>query len=185
MIKSLVIGFVSAIVIVITSTYFYLKAYKEPSIYYDTLPAYHIVYKENRGVYVQTSQTIISIEETLKKQSLICESTFGLFFDDPDVVVEQDLKSWAGCIFKDKPNINSLPEDVKLLTIQTQTDVLSADFDGSPALGPIKVYPKAKKMLGSNSLFPALEIYSYQKDNSLKTKYYFSIEQFTFGKSAE
>lgn len=177
MIRSLVIGFLGAIILIGAATYFHLKAYKEPSIYYDSQPPLTLVFIEIRGDYVQTSIKIGEVENLVKTANFKCDATFGLFFDDPELVATQDLKSWMGCIYQDGEQI---PEGIETLTIkklEANKDILAADFEGSPALGPRKVYPKAKKMLGNSiSLFPALEIYTY-KNNELRTKYYFLSEQ--------
>jgi AraC family transcriptional regulator len=183
MIKPIVIGFFAAVIFVIVATYLHLKAYKEPNIYYDSISNLQLIYIEVRGDYAQTSAKLTEVEDALAKQQIICESTFGLFFDDPEQVATQDLKSWVGCAFHKTIDI---PTNYAMHYIKEEGNILSADFEGSPALGPAKVYPKAKKMLGSQlSLFPALEIYSYSKPKELKTKYYFALSQVTVGKSAK
>jgi hypothetical protein len=179
MIRPLVIGFFGAILSIGIATYFHLKAYEEPSVYYDTRPSLFLVYAELRGDYVQTSNKILEVEQLVLSKNHSCDATFGLFFDDPDLVATQDLKSWVGCVYYSMNDLPPLIENLKVTTITEQANILSADFAGSPALGPRKVYPKAKKMLGNSTLFPALEIYIYDNNKELKTKYYFLLEQST------
>lgn len=176
MTRSIVIGFLAAILFVGISTYINLKAYKEAKIYYDVMPGYTLIYTNITGDYVQTSLKLKEVEDLLEKENIPCQETFGLFLDDPNIVVVQDLKSKVGCIYKEDSKIINKIDGLETLYIKGQSDLLTADFEGSPALGPRKVYSKAQKMISGNSLFPALEIYNYNQKNELTTKYFFNLK---------
>ncbi len=177
MIRSIVIGFITAILFVGISTYINLKAYKEANIYYDTMPSYTLIYTNVTGDYVQTSTMLKQVEELLKKSNIPCPQTFGLFLDDPNIVVVHDLKSKVGCIYFENPlGLTKIPDGLEKRNIKSEDNQLSADFEGSPALGPRKVYAKAQTFVSDNSLFPALEIYSYNQKNELTTKYFFNLK---------
>ena len=55
---------------------------------------------------------------------------------------------------------------------------LQANFDGSPAIGAFKVYPKAMQKIKSKRLQlngPVMEIYSIDSGQVMKTEYFFPI----------
>lgn len=175
MIRTLFFTLFFAIVATFLSTYFYLGAYKDAEIYITETPPIFLVYKEHVGAYHQTSFIIEQVEKTLKEVGISCKKTFGLFIDSPDEVVETDLRFWAGCAFEEF-NQKKLPKGIQLARIQKQVKTLQANFNGSPTLGPIRVYEPAKKWLqDGESLFPSLEFYTFTNDGKLETHYLFSI----------
>ncbi|MCB0347756.1 MAG: hypothetical protein KDD37_02930 [Bdellovibrionales bacterium] len=177
MVRSIVIGFFAALLFVGISTYVKLGAYKEAQVYYDKMPSYKLIYLDLSGDYSQTSLKLNEVETLLKTVNIPCPHTFGLFLDDPNVVVTQDMKAKVGCIYNDtSKQFEGLPKELQMTIISGSNDKLSASFEGSPALGPKKVYVKAQKIKGQESLFPALEIYSFNSKKELTTKYFFSVD---------
>jgi len=170
MLKTIFLTFMLATIFIIATTYIYLGGYKDADFQVTNRPSFYLVYKDILGSYEQTSFAIAEIEEKLKSENIICERTFGYFLDSPDKIVESDLRSKVGCLFS-----NSQSTSLKQTKLSPAKSVVRAVFEGSPALGPMKVYDKAHNWLSGKSAFPSLEIYSYNTDNKIITTYYFQV----------
>ena len=84
------------------------------------------------------------------------------------------LKSRGGCLLSEKPTI-PLAEGMQVLEAP-EADYVVANFDGSPAIGPMKVYPKVtehfeamKKKITSS----VIEVYEVHSQTSMSTTYLF------------
>ena len=133
---------------------------------------FHLVYKEHLGSYHKINETINEVEKVLAKKNIGCRRSFGHFLDNPEVVPEDRLRSHAGCVTTKSIHVEE--EGLKYKKIEEQKFV-KASFAGSPALGPIKVYPEAKDFMRARRLStsgPILEIYTLN-GKALTTEFYF------------
>lgn len=155
--------------------YFYLGVSKNVEVSEFTSPAQLLVYKDHLGAYHKINNTILEVEAEIKKMGLLCTQTFGLFLDDPKVVDEDRLNSKAGCIYEGPTE--AILDRTQGSTLKTQIlperRTVRADFSGSPAIGPMKVYPKIEEFIQIHRLGrsgPMLEIYTIQGE-SVSTTY--------------
>lgn len=139
-------------------------------------PEIAMVYMEHIGPYHKILDTLTKVEEWAKSQNIDCSKSFGHFLDNPDVVEHERLRSNVGCVV-DHP-IEDLPKDMKF-TIIPGGRYFVADFAGSPAIGPMKVYRKAREKYAERNL-PApddvIEIYQLHPDKTMTTSFLFRIQ---------
>jgi hypothetical protein len=133
------------------------------------------------GAYHKISEDIVRVEDWAKAHKLLCKKTFGKFLDDPRVIEEGRLRSKAGCIWGE-----SISEQVPLLPTELpsgfsvekleMTTALQAVFEGSPAIGPWKVYSKAEDYFAAKPVQRGnfvLEVYEVHSAKEMTTTYFF------------
>ncbi len=134
------------------------------------------VYLEHIGPYHKILDSLEKVEAWAKASSVDCRTSFGHFIDDPDVIEHERLRAHVGCVV-DKVYAD-LPVDFKYKSIPA-AKYLVAEFSGSPALGPMRVYSKAKRAFYDRKLVPAedvIEVYERIDDKNMKTSYLFHAE---------
>lgn len=157
---------------------YHLGALKPVQIEVILMPETRILAKKHVGPYHTTVQTLEVVEKWMLDQGLPCRESFGLYLDDPAKVEAERLQSFGGCILRDNLNLSTLPENFKVLSLPEQ-EVIAAYFDGSPGIGPMKVYPRAEEMRvqmnrpKEKATLEVYEIIDRNKPDSMKTKYYF------------
>ncbi len=139
---------------------------------------FYLMGKHHTGAYYEISPVITEVETWAQKNGFTCVMTFGLYQDDPGIVENERLRSFGGCLLNqaewDRILKTTLPPDYKVDQFP-QNNYLLASFDGSPWIGPYKVYSKAGRELakeGKTELFPVLEVYRTD-GKRIQTVYYF------------
>ena len=172
-------GFLTGVAVIVIGTIiflvFHLGFFKEVTIREDVRGPYHVLFQQHRGPYYKISDVIMNVEAEAKKLNLDCQQAFGEFFDNPKEVDEDRLRSRGGCI--SMAPYPKIPIGHETDTIPEQKYVV-ATFDGSPSIGPWKVYPKVQAYIEENRLHSseqAIEIYT-PKDGSLETTYLFPLK---------
>lgn len=161
--------------------FIHLGAFKKVYVEVQQFPSYYTAYKIHRGPYHEINSMLTSIETQINKMGMRCKSTFGHFLDDPATMDADRLKSHVGCVVSEevfKALSANHPEDFKLV-LQPTMKVVYARFQGSPAIGPMKVYPEVNKFADRQrvQLRPdVIEIYNIQRNGDVTTEYLFSIE---------
>lgn len=162
--------------------FYYIGGYKSANFEFGQQPKTTVLYKEHVGPYHKINATIQDVETWAKNNQFKCELSYGEYLDNPGLVEEARLKSQGGCIILDsefneleKISQTGLPENFKFKTIPAR-DVLIAKFDGSPAIGPWKVYDELPDLLKSARKHlngPTMEVYQITGKNAMNTIYYF------------
>lgn len=157
--------------------YWYLGGFKSVTITEKEMGPLVLIYKEHIGAYHKIVPKIQEVETWAKEHKIPCTQTFGEYFDNPQTVEEGRLKSHGGCVVTSIPQ--ELPPEIKSETIPAQNFV-TALFEGSPGIGPMKVYPRAEKYfeikkwkMGS----PIFEIYEVHSATAMTTTYLFPIQK--------
>ncbi len=165
------ISFASFFLITAIFFYFRLGFYKDVSLKKMENPLeLHLIYKEHRGAYHEINKVISEVEEWAEIEKIDCPQTFGEYFDDPSRIDPDRLKSHGGCIVNAEPK--SLPAHISYKYIEPKI-YLKAQFEGSPAIGPMKVYPAIQDWLFKNSeqqngaIIETYTVYG----NGMKTEY--------------
>lgn len=155
--------------------YFYLGMNREVNVDGPKPVLFWLLYKEHRGAYHKIGPILNEVEKKALDKSIPCINTFGLFLDDPKTVDEDRLRSEVGCVLTEQ--IPDIPEGLKQKE-WIHEQALHLKFEGSPSIGPFKVYPKAEEWMTENrKTMPeqVLEMYSLSPKGELTTHYYFPV----------
>lgn len=168
-------GFFLAMILSFVVTGFYLGYYKKVDKSLGDSPPLHLLGLEQQGSYHLANQGIELVEAFAKTHNIPCPQSFGMYFDDPEKVEAEQLRSFVGCVIDRPLNEVKLPEGWSQRRLDTEKSYL-AEFDGSPALGPLKVYPEVKAWFKKNHLVYPYSLEIYQMTGSrFKTRYIFPI----------
>jgi len=162
----------------------YLGAFRSVTIGIENQNEMTLLYQEHFGPYHKIVPVIEKIEKAMKEKNLDCSLSFGEYLDNPRTIEEGRLRSNGGCIVK-KEDFEKVTEllksefkDFKLKTRPAGRYTI-AHFEGSPGIGPMKVYPKVEEFIKENQLTldgPTLEIYQVHDSKTMSTVYYFPIK---------
>ena len=147
----------------------------------ETRGRFFLIYKVHRGPYHKIAPVIDSVENFFKENKVNCPLAFGRYLHDPDSVPHDRLESHGGCAFPQiSEELKKLAEEQKLQidTIEKK-EYLVAHFEGSPSVGPLKVYPYVEEWMakyGYKKKGSVLEIYQTTGEDSLHTRYLFEYE---------
>jgi len=167
---------ISSIVVFSTTLYFRLGGYKDVQIERSEQPGFHIIFKPHTGPYHKINSVIKNVEKWAQDNKVSCTKTFGEYIDDPKITEEARLRSRGGCITNSK--VDHLSDDIEYLFVE-KMKVLKATFNGSPAIGPLKVYPKVEDWMLANRLSlsgSVFEIYIVINEKEVQTEYLFPIQ---------
>jgi AraC family transcriptional regulator len=168
-------GFFSLIAFFALGLLIKLGWFKPVSIDTKEMGPFVFVYQDFVGPYHKTQTAIQLVEDWAKKNGETCELSFGQYLDNPEIIEEIRLRSRGGCIVQNSPS--SLPENFKVLSLPSQKFVV-AEFSGSAALGPQKIYPKVDEYFAQARLNKGdyvLEIYKLISEREMSTTYLFPI----------
>lgn len=174
--KQILLAILGAAIVYITYVMIHTGAFNPVQLDIIDGPEYHVVYKSHTGAYHEISRTIEEVEKWLASFKVGCRKSFGQFLDDPSVTEEDRLRSHVGCLVKERHEDSDLAIHYKVIKPQKY---LRALFSGSPAIGPMKVYPKAKEFMTVNELEadgPVMEIYTIHSADKMTTEYLFPIK---------
>lgn len=152
--------------------YFYLGGNKPVVVERRPLKEMNLLYRVHRGPYHHINQVIEAVEKWARDNGVPCTRTFGEYLDDPRQVPEERLTSHGGCILAE-PLSQSLPMDLQTKVLPA-AHYIHATFEGSPAIGPWRVYPKLGEFAESHKLRTAtstLEVYTLLSGGKMKTEY--------------
>ena len=158
----------------------YLGAFKPVLIAEKNQGPFHLLYKEHTGAYHKIAPTIAEVETWAKSKGLDCSRTFGEYFDDPRSVDEGRLHSRGGCLLNELPS--NLQNELSLSEYKTsdlpEKKYVTAVFEGSPGIGPMKVYPKVEEYFSAKGQKPSgavMEIYVVHSEKAMTTTYLFPL----------
>ncbi|MES2855436.1 MAG: GyrI-like domain-containing protein [Bdellovibrionota bacterium] len=172
--KKLIFLVFASVVALLAVLYFKLGADKPVSIALEERGPYSVIFKPHLGAYYKIVPTIEEIEKWAKANGIGCKLTFGEYFDDPEKVDEDRLRSRAGCILETAPPM-VMPKDYSVGSIPMGRFAV-AIFEGAPSLGPVKVYPQVFEFLDEQKLSHSgsiIEIYEILPENKVRTTYLF------------
>ncbi len=177
LLRSLLIAIFLVILTIGAWLFYYLGAFKPVDITEIQKAPMKMIYKDHTGSYHKIVTVIEEVETWAKTHNIDCTESFGEYIDDATVVEEPRLRSRGGCIVKDLP-VN-LPKDFKTREIPARKYVM-AIFDGSPGIGPMKVYPKAESYMRNHQLTmdgSVIEIYVVHSKKTMTTTYLFPLAE--------
>lgn len=161
----------------------YMGLFRPVHIQIDKRPAMHLLYKNYMGPYHKIVPTLEAVEKWAKSNGIQCHESFGEFLDDPKSVEESRLRAKSGCLLseEEKTKITSKLPNSFLLESYPETKAIKVIFEGSPAVGPIRVYSKVQSFAADSQFTftgAPIEIYNIDSQtNGMITTYYFPIKK--------
>ncbi len=133
---------------------------------------YYMVYKYHQGDYSKVGPVMDEIYNDLKNnKNLFTSKGFGLYYDNPEKVKTEDLRSVVGCIVP-LAKLEGLEGDYKIAELpQSKAVVSTFPYKAMPSFifGVIKVYPVLSKYITDNvpkveskKEFAIMEVYDMQ-----------------------
>lgn len=165
-----------AIIVFVAYLTFYLGAFKPVVIAEKTAGPFILLYKEHTGPYHKIVPIIQEVETWAKENELDCRLSFGEYLNDPSMIEEARLRSRGGCVLPQQPAM-AVPKGFKV-ELTPEKKYVTAVFEGSPGIGPMKVYPKIFTYFENQKLAreeAVMEVYEIFPDNKMTTTYYFGV----------
>lgn len=179
MVKKLFLALILAAVGFVFYLYSYLGFSRPVEIQIEKREALHLLFKNHLGAYHQIGPVISEVEQWASAQNVHCPQTFGEYVDDPAALDQDRLRSRGGCLLTSPLNEKlELPKDFSHEDRPSRQYVV-ARFQGSPSIGPMKVYPLAQKFIEDQRLKPSgavIEIYTIN-GQEVTTEFLFPIEK--------
>lgn len=125
-----------------------------------------IMYEPFTGPYAKTMDTFERVRGLMKKEGLDTRVGAGVYYDNPDLVPAEKLRSECGFIIqeKDSGRIEALKKRYTFRTIE-KGSFLYAEFPVknffSYIIGPMKVYPVFSKTFKQKGVAPSFSIEVY------------------------
>lgn len=178
MVKWSILAVLGVFISIGTFLFFRLGVYKSVKLEQVENVELRLLYKSYQGPYHKILSTIQDIEALAKTKDIPCTKTFGEFLDDPKTKEENNLQANAGCFLELDPVKTEFGENVHYRK-DPPGKYLKATFEGSPAIGPFKVYPKALDWFQKEDRtfsVRVIEVYQINEDQSMLTEYYFPLQ---------
>ena len=179
-IKYLLLPLLVAIVVYVAYLVWYVGAFKPVVIEEKKAGPFTYLAKDHVGAYHKIVPAIEEVETWAKEKGLDCKLTFGKYLNDPGQAEESRLKSYGGCLLSEAEASSlkaagTMPEGFRIET-EAAREYVTALFEGSPGIGPMKVYPKVMEYFHTQNLSReewTLEVYEVHSQEAMTTTYYF------------
>ncbi len=159
--SGLKIIFSIALLLIIGSALFlnYMKFFAKVIISEVEKGAFILIYNEHIGDYKGTAKIQNDIYYSLlNDQKIETFKGFGIYYDNPQKVAKEKLRSIAGCILEksDYKQISKLKDSGFLIKEIPKQNYITTEFpfksNVSIILGIFKIYPQFKKYIETNNL---------------------------------
>ncbi len=139
------------------------------------LGPFSVLYMEHWGPYHQIIDDLQKVERWVQAQNKTCLQTYAEFLDDPQTTEHARMRSHVGCLVDQK--FAGIPDDFKQ-KIVPKRKYLQAFFQGSPAIGPLKVYSGLTGQIETRKLkFLGAPVELYTEGPPFETEYLFPVEE--------
>lgn len=175
MIRTILLSALTLVIAMTIYLYFYLGFYKPVEIAVAKRGPLYMLYKEHTGPYHEIGPSISAVESWAREHKVNCAKTFGEYLDDPEAVDQDRLRSHGGCLLDSR--ISAAPDEFHFEE-RGERNYVVAHFTGSPAIGPMKVYPKVREYISHERLKSSaavIEIYLIH-GSQVDTEYLFPLE---------
>lgn len=176
MIKHTIFAVLIGLALFIAYLAFYVGAFQGVKISEGEAAPFLLLGKVHTGAYHKIVPVIEEVENWARTHGVDCTQSFGLYRDDPRATEQDRLHSLGGCWVSAPPTVE-MPADFKIET-WSQPYFVKAVFEGSPGIGPYKVYPKVEDYIaqkGYKALPGVLEVYVVHSQKQMTTTYYFPV----------
>lgn len=187
MLKHLLLAVLLGIVILLSYVAYHVGYFKNVKVESVGANSFILIGLPHLGPYHRVIEKIKLVEQEMMLLPAGCQYSFGLYLDDPRNTEQERLKSFGGCIVANPSDLPSLMAAIKekgLTTIETRVwsydQAVKATFEGSPGIGPFKVYPAVEAYRQGKQLVSetkgVLEVYEIFADQKMVTDYYFPMK---------
>ena len=154
------------LIIALAAFLWYLGVFSTPKVVEQKIGPFTLVYEEYTGPYSGSGTVMARISRELKAEGISISRGFGIYLNNPNTTVPDQLKSDLGFILenKDLARVKDLKKKFKVMKWEAK-DCLVAEFplrnDLSYMVGPMKAYPELNKAIkaGGYKMGGCLEIY--------------------------
>ncbi|MDD5224930.1 MAG: GyrI-like domain-containing protein [bacterium] len=162
-----VLGLIGVLFVILISVLTYYGMFAKVTISEQETGPYWLVYEKYIGDYKNVGPVMTKLSEELKKKESIETSRgFGLYYDNPQEVAKDKLRSLVGCILeeKDTSKIQGLQAKYNIKSYPVSKSVVASfPYRGHPSIfvGIFKVYPKFFSYLKDHNFTPVplMELY--------------------------
>ena len=138
--------------------YWYYGGYHKINISIEEQGGETVVYKEIVGEYKQSGEVMNSIYyNLLNEYNITTYNGFGIYFDNPQTVAKEKLRSQAGCIIEknDIDRLSTLGVDLKTQTLPIKKYIVTEfPYKGKLSIffSLMNIYPALNKYTQSNGI---------------------------------
>jgi hypothetical protein len=161
--------------VLILAFLFYMGFFSDLNVTEKEVGPYTIMYERFVGPYKDTGPIFEKVNAAAKKEGLTAIDGIGIYYDNPQLVVADQLRSDCGIVIeeKDLAKVPSLQKKYKVMTLPKKMCIV-AEFPIRNTLsymfGPMKAYPTLTAYAKKKALKPAL---TYEFYDMRKNKIYF------------
>ncbi len=149
------------IIIAILSLFSYEGIWGSATIEKSVEGGYLMIGIEHRGAYYKISNTMKRLEQEVKEAGLINPSFAGVYYDDPDKVAEDSLRSFAAVI------VNNPTDSVKLVSMNGYKVVKIEK--GNALICDMKTHDMVSSIIAIYKAYPAFTAYFVTHPEEAKT----------------
>ena len=161
-----IIGILVAVTAVILLVLAYFGLFAPVKISEDVAGPFWLVYEKYTGEYKNIGPVMDKLYNDLKKDGIETTKGFGIYYDNPEKVDKDKLRSAVGCII-DQKDENKITEIGKKYNLKqypaTKSAICKFPYKGMPSIiiGIIKVYPELMKHMNDFKYpeVPIMEVY--------------------------
>ena len=162
------------LVLALVAFMWYMGFFGSVKIVEQQMGPYTIAYKSFVGEYSQTGAAFNDVYTALKQASIETTTGLGIYYDNPNVVAKDKLRSDCGSVIspKDASKAKNIGKDIKVKTIpQSMSMVYEFPLKNTISLmfGPLKAYPAIMKYMEAKGYKPAMmyEVYDMKANKIL------------------
>ncbi len=142
------------------------------------LPEMQLIFEKYQGRYDRADEVIRNVEKQLAEGQIICDLTFGRYYDDPNKTEPERTRADLGCVLKSPPP--TVAANLIAETMPGGPEVIVGTFEGAPWLTALKVYRAVRaesyqrnRMIDDG--LPVIETYE-KIDKGFRTRVYFRLK---------
>jgi len=134
--------------------FIYIGIFSTPKVDKASAGPYHMLYIEHTGSYAEFNDSMKKVQNLVATKKIVKIIPFGIYFDDPKVVAEENMRSWVGILI-DKSEIAEVQDLVNKKVLKLKT-IAKQDYARTtfPFKNMVSIY------MGIFKVYPALEEFS-------------------------
>jgi DNA gyrase inhibitor GyrI len=143
------------------------------------IPEMKLIFKKYQGPYQNVGPVFTEVENLLAQDQIVCNETFGRYYDNPNEIEAERTRADIGCIVESNDAIPT-SKDLEVENVAPYEAIVGI-FEGAPWLTAFKVYRAVRKesyqrntMIDDSS--PVMETYEKIK-NGFRTRVYFRLKK--------
>ncbi|PJZ70517.1 hypothetical protein CH373_05460 [Leptospira perolatii] len=151
-----------SIVLLVLVFFFYMGAFETIQFQKEVKGPYYLLYQSHTGAYKDIGSVISTVDTYATETKLPIEAKFGLYYDNPNYVPDEKLRSEGGVVLSKKA-YEGLPQNLEKFGVRVlpQGEYLVTRF---PYKNPLSI------LFGVFKVYPAFS--RYAKENKFKEYVY-------------